>query len=302
MTSNNNALVAFSQALADAVAQASEAILLINGRRRYPASGIAFSNDLILTADHVVERDEDIEVILPDASAYSASVIGRDPGSDLAVLRIKSASLAAAQRAVAEARVGQIALALGRPTPEGIQASLGVVSAAGGPLRTGRGGMLERYLRTDAIPYPGFSGGPLVDASGQVLGINTSGLWQGGSLTIPASLSWSIAQTLAQYGRVKRGYLGVRSQNVTISSSQRAALGRDQSAALLLVSVEAGSPAENGGLMVGDILVGLQGQPVSDPDDLAARLIGAIVGQEAQVEILRGGVLTTQKVIIGERK
>jgi len=300
--SNENPLVIFSDALADAVAKAGAAVVLVDARRRHPASGIAIAADLVLTADHVVEREDEIRLLLPDGSEQTASLVGRDAGSDLAVLRLKNALLQAAEKAVYEARVGQLALALGRPTPDGIQASLGVVSAAGGPVRTGRGAMLERYLRTDTIPYPGFSGGPLVDAAGSVLGINTSGLWQGGSLTIPAALAWSISEALAQHGRIRRGYLGIRSQPVAIATAQRSTLGREQANGLLLVGVEEGSPAEKGGLLVGDILVGLGGAPVNDPDELAAHLVGDIVGQTTDLEMLRGGQPVTLKVIIGERK
>ena len=297
----DNPLMAFSDAMAAAVERAGAATVLVDARRRHPASGIVYASDLVLTADHVIEREEEIRLLLADGTEHAASLAGRDAGSDLALLRLKKGGLTAAESASEDGRVGQLALALGRPTAEGIQASLGVVSAVGGPVRTGRGGMLERYLRTDTIPYPGFSGGPLVDAAGRVLGINTSGLWQGGSLTIPVGLAWSIAETLAQHGRVKRGYLGIRSQPVAIAPPQRAALGREQNSGLLLVGVERDSPAEQGGLLVGDILVGVGGQPVSDPDELAARLMGSLVGQPAMLEVLRGGKPVTFKVIIGER-
>jgi S1-C subfamily serine protease len=182
-----------------------------------------------------------------------------------------------------------------------LQASLGVVSAIGGPARTGRGGLLERYLRTDAIPYPGFSGGPLVDAAGRVLGINTSGLARGASLVIPAGLAWATAAALAAHGRVRRGYLGVRSQAVSLPPVQQEALGRSQAGGLLLVGVEAGSPAEAGGLLVGDILVAFNGQALTDPDQLSARLAGEAVGQQAAIGVLRGGQLLTITVTIGER-
>ena len=216
---------------------------MVNGRRRLPASGIAFASDLILTANHVLEREEDIPVILPDGSEFSSRLAGRDPGSDLAVLRLEKSVAALAIPASEEAHVGQIVLALGRPSPNGIQASLGVVSAIGGPVRTGRGGLLERYIRTDAIPYPGFSGGPLVDSSGKVLGMNTSGLSRGASLVVPAGLAWQLAESLAKHGSVRRGYLGVRSQPVEVSAAQQEALGRQQEGGLLLVSVEKRSPA-----------------------------------------------------------
>ena len=299
--SEKNPLAALSDSLAQAVAKAGASTVLVNARRRMPASGIAYAADLILTADHVVERDEEIGVLLPDNSQVAATVAGRDPGSDLALLRLEKAAAVPASLAPGEARVGQLALALGRPSGEGIEASLGVISAQGGPLRSGRGGLLEKYLRTDTIPFPGFSGGPLVDAGGLVLGLNTSGLAHGAALTIPAGLAWSVAETLAKHGHVRRGFLGVRSQPVALPPAQRQALGREQESGLLLVSVEPGSPAEQGGLMVGDILVAVAGQPVADPDALLVSLSGAVVGQPTPVEVLRGGQPQTLTVTVGER-
>jgi S1-C subfamily serine protease len=301
-SNGNNILTALSDSMADAVEKAGAATVLVDGRRRLPASGIAFASDLILTANHVLEREEEIPVMLPDGSQLTANLAGRDPGSDLAVLRLGNAAAAVAEPAPQEARVGQLALALGRPSSEGIQASLGVVSAVGGPVRTGHGGLLERYIRTDAIPYPGFSGGPLVDSAGRVLGMNTSGLARGASLVIPAGLAWQIAGSLAKHGSVRRGYLGVRSQPVEIPPAQQQALGRQQETGLLLVGVERDSPAAAGGLMVGDILTGIGGGSVSDPDELLSRLAGDLVGQSTPVEVLRGGQLATITVTIGERK
>jgi S1-C subfamily serine protease len=302
MSNENNPLTALSDAMVAAVEKAGAATVMVNARRRLPASGIAFTADQILTADHVVERDEDIQVVLPDGSQLAASVAGRDPGSDLALLRLNSAAAAPAEAASRSAQVGQLVLALGRPSTGGIQASLGVVSAIGGPLRSGRGGLLEQHMRTDAIPYPGFSGGPLVDAAGRVVGINTSGLGRGVSLSIPVSLAWNLAGTLAEHGHVRRGFLGVRSQPVAIPAAQQSALGREQASGLLLVGVESGSPAAKGGLLVGDIVVAIAGQVVTDPDELVASLSGSVVGAPTPLEVLRGGVPATITVTIGERK
>jgi S1-C subfamily serine protease len=302
MSNENNPLTALSDAMVAAVEKAGAATVMVNARRRLPASGIAFTADQILTADHVVERDEDIQVVLPDGSQLAASVAGRDPGSDLTLLRLNSAAAAPAEAASRSAQVGQLVLALGRPSTGGIQASLGVVSAIGGPLRSGRGGLLEQHMRTDAIPYPGFSGGPLVDAAGRVVGINTSGLGRGVSLSIPVSLAWNLAGTLAEHGHVRRGFLGVRSQPVAIPAAQQSALGREQASGLLLVGVESGSPAAKGGLLVGDIVVAIAGQVVTDPDELVASLSGSVVGAPTPLEVLRGGVPATITVTIGERK
>jgi S1-C subfamily serine protease len=291
-----------SNAMADAVEKASPFTVLVNARRRFPASGIVYQPDLVLTAEHVVERDEDITIVPASGDEISATVAGRDPGSDLALLRLKTPLSLGASPVGPEARIGQFVLAVGRPSPEGIQASLGIVSALGGPVRTWRGGMLEGYLRTDAIPYPGFSGGPLIDANGEILGLNTSGLTRGAALTIPVKVAWKIAENLRDHGHVRRGYLGIRSQLVTIPPAQQKALGREQLHGLLLVNIEENSPAENSDLIVGDILVAIDGQPLYDPEDLSIRLSGAPIGKPTPIEVLRAGQPMTITVTIGEKK
>ena len=298
---SQNVLVELSDALADAAEKAGKATVLVNARRRMPASGIAYASDLILTADHVVEREEGIKVILADGAEVSARVAGRDAGSDLAVLKLERSTNTVAEATKSPARLGQIALALGRPSPDGIEASLGTVSAIGGPIRTGRGGMLERYLRTDSISYPGFSGGPLVAADGTILGLNTSGLANGAAVTVPADIAWSIAGTLVQHGRIKRGYLGIRSQTVEIPEASQKALQREQVTGLLIVGVEKGSPAAKGGLIVGDILVGVAGEPILHHDELFTRLNGDVVGKSTPIDLIRGGQPQTLNVVIGEK-
>jgi S1-C subfamily serine protease len=296
-----NVLVELSDALADAAEKAGKATVLVNARQRMPASGVAYASDLVLTADHVVEREEDIKVIFADGTEIPAKVAGRDAGSDLAVLRLERPATAVAEAAKSPARLGQIALVLGRPSPNGIEASLGTVSALGGPIRTGRGGMLERYIRTDSISYPGFSGGPLVAADGTMLGINTSGLARGAAVTIPADVAWKIADALVKHGRLQHGYLGIRSQAVDIPESSQKALRREQKTGLLVVGIEKDSPAAKGGFMVGDILVGVAGGPVLHHDELFARLDGDVVGTSTPIEVLRGGQPQTLNVLVGER-
>jgi S1-C subfamily serine protease len=302
MTIENNPLTAFSESLVKAVTRAGESTVLVNGRRRIPASGIVFGSDLILTADHVVERDDDISVILADGTSEPATIAGRDPGNDLAVLSLENVHLTPADKAEQEAKVGQMVIALGRPSQEGVEASLGIISAIGGPARTWRGGMLERYIRTDAVPFPGFSGGPLIDVEGKVLGINTSGIAHGAAITIPVSLAWANAESLSKHGYIKRGYLGIRSQQVELSAELRKGLDSQQETGLLLVSVENNSPAEAGGLLVGDILVAVNGHPTGNHDDLMLQLGGETVGENLSVSILRGGLPKQVAVKVGERK
>ncbi|MGE5123963.1 MAG: S1C family serine protease [Acidobacteriaceae bacterium] len=302
MSSDVNLFSAFSDQMVQAVEKAGESTVLVNGRRRLPASGIVYTPELILTADHVVERDEDLNVLIASGDVIPATIAGRDPGNDLALLRLEKSSAKPAEKASREARVGEAVLALGRPSQEGIEASFGIVCAIGGPVRTGGGGMLEHYLRTDVIPFPGFSGGPLIDTEGRILGLNTSGLAHGASITIPASIAWLDAENLAKFGYVKRGYLGIRSQVVAVSPDQRKALKRDQEQGLLLVSVESGSAAEAGGLIVGDILVAIEGQPVTNHDELMVYLTGQAVGNAITIQVLRGGQPISVSVTVGERK
>lgn len=294
-------LVELSDALADAAERAGKSTVLVNARRRMPASGIIFTNDLVLTAEHVIEREDDLSVVLADGSEVQGKLAGRDAGSDLAVLKLERTVDTVAEVTKSPARLGQIALALARPSRDGIEASLGTVSAIAGPVRTSRGGMLDRYIRTDSISYPGFSGGPLVGADGTILGLNTSGLSNGSAITIPADIAWSIADTLSKHGQIKRGYLGIRSQTVDLSSAAQDALKRKQATGLLVMSVENNSPASKGGFIVGDILLAVAGNPVLHHDELFARLNGDVVGKSTPIEILRGGQPHTLNVLIGER-
>ena len=294
-------LMELSDALADAAEHAGRSTVLVNARRRMPASGIVYASDLILTADHVIEKEEDIIVVLDSGEDVPAKVAGRDAGSDLAVLRLERPAATVAELTKSPARLGQIALALARPSRDGIEASLGTVSAISGPVRTGSGGMLERYIRTDSISYPGFSGGPLVSADGTILGLNTSGLSNGAAITIPADIAWNIAEALAKHGQIKRGYLGIRSQTVEVASLSQETLKRKQSTGLLIMSVEKDSPASKGGLMVGDILVAVAGHPVLHHDELFTRLDGNVAGKSTAIEILRGGQPQTLNVLVGER-
>jgi S1-C subfamily serine protease len=296
----NSDLQALSSSLASAVQSAGASVVSVDARQRFPASGVVTAPGLVLTASHVVQDDE-IKVTLPDGEELTAELLGRDPNSDLALLKL-SASKGTAASTNENPQTGQLALSLGRPTAEGVQASLGIVSAIGGPVRAHHGGVLESYLRTDAIPYPGFSGGPLVDAEGRVLGINTSGLGMGASLAIPAKLAWQIAKALQEHGSVKRGYLGVRSQQVELEDEARKSLKREQATGLLIMGVEKNSPASAASLIVGDVIVGFAGQPVDDHDDLLLQLNSGVVGKAIDLEILRGGKPQNLKLTVGEQE
>jgi S1-C subfamily serine protease len=293
-------LRALSNQMADAVERIKPALVLVNGRQRQPASGLVYGPDLVLTADHTLEREEDITIQTYDKRTLPAQFVGRDLGTDLALLRVANLGLVSAEAVTETVRVGQLVLAVGRTPEDGPMASSGVVSTVGGPLRTGRGAILERYIRTDATPYPGFSGGPLVDTQGNVAGILTTGLVNGVALAIPMDIATSIADTLAKQGYIKRGYLGISSQFVELPTSQRA--GRDQEHGLLIVKVDDTSPAQQGGILVGDILVALDGHQINDAEELQLLLVGDRVGKEIPVEVIRGNALQALQVTIGQRK
>ena len=293
-------LSGLSEALADVADQGGRSLVRVEARRRLPASGIIWSADgLIVTAHHIVRRDDNINVGLPDGQAVTATLVGRDPTTDLALLRAEATGLTPATWAAPdELRVGHMVLALGRPGRT-VQATLGIVSALGDAWRTPAGGQLDRYLQTDVVMYPGFSGGPLVDPAGQVLGLNTSALLRGVSLTVPAPTIGRVVDMLQTHGRVRRGFLGVSTQPVRLPEEVASQLG--QETGLLLVSVNSGGPAGTAGLVLGDTIVGLDNERVRHIDDLSALLSADRVGVEVPVRILRGGQVQELNVVIGER-
>jgi S1-C subfamily serine protease len=330
----SDALQSLSDALAAAVEKASPGIVRVEGRRRLPGTGIVWSSDgVIVTAHHIIERNENINVSLPGDVIAPARLIGRDPNTDLAVLKVEASTTPpvwADGTDGNELKVGHLVLAVGRPTAQ-VQATLGVVSKLSEPEsehkrkrahvegrgpRHGRGGREGRrwmwyaenemfgnvgpVIQTDVVMYPGFSGGPLLDASGAVRGMNTSALSRGSSITIPAATVRRVVEALLSHGKVRRGYLGIGAQPVRLPAALAQQL--DQEIGLMLVSVEPGSPAEKSGLLLGDILVGLNDYTVETIDELLMLLSGERVGTEAVVRIVRGGQLMDVAVTVGERE
>lgn len=295
----SNVLQSVSDELAGVVAAASPGVVRVDARHRHPATGIVLSADgLIITAHHVIQQEE-IKVGLADGSQVKATLVGRDPSTDLALLKAEAAGLTALGHAAADdLGVGHLVLALGRPGKT-VQATLGIISALGDAWRTSAGGNVDRYIQTDVVMYPGFSGGPLVNAAGNVVGLNTSALNQGVSLAIPASTLKRVADTLLAHGKVRRGYLGISTQRVHLPENFREQLGRKSG--LLIIAVDADTPAAASGLVLGDTVVALDGQAIRTHDDLLALLAGDRVGQKVPMEIIRGGELRTINVTIGER-
>jgi len=279
--------------LSGAVAAAAPGILRVDARRRHPASGLVWSDDgVIVTANHVVRRDEDLSVGLGADDAVPATLVGRDPTTDLAVLRaadgLPTGAAAAPWDEGAELAVGQLALAVGRPGASA-EASLALVSALGGAWRTAAGGSVDRWLRLDAVMYPGFSGGALVTAAGRVAGLVTSGLARGAALALPTPTLRRVVADILAHGSVRRARLGVGVQPVRLEPALAARLGRETG--VLVVSLDDEGPAAAAGLHVGDTLVALDGHPLRDLDDLMDALTGDRVGRALPITVVRAGAV-----------
>ena len=296
-------LAGISDELANAVERAGQSIVAVRARRNVAAGGIVWAPGVIVTADHVIERDEDITVILPTGQEVKATVAGRDAGTDLAVLRVEGATLTPAQIGdSATLRVGQFALAVARPGGEGLAASIGIVSAISGSWRTWRGGTVDALIRTDLTLYPGFSGGPLVDVAGRVVGLNTSGLSRGVALAIPTTTIKRVTDALLTRGHISRGYLGVGLQPVQLPSDLAGKLALTQTGGLMLVSVDGEGPGAKGGLLLGDILITLNEIAVDDTNQVQQVLDPESVGKTLTGRVIRGGQLQSVTLTIGERK
>jgi S1-C subfamily serine protease len=292
-----NPLVSLSNNLADVIATAAPSIVQVQGRRR-PASGLVYASDLVLTLARSLGREEGVRVRRDDGTVLEAEVAGWDPATSVAMLRVPNLGTKPLAPASDAARVGHLAIAIGRSWSNAVSASAGIVSVIGGPLRTGRRRAIDRVIRTTAPMHDGFSGGALLDAAGGLLGITTSTTIRGTTVVIPAEIAWKAAAALAEHGRIKRGYLGVAGLPIRLSGAQRV---DDRSSALLVVNVTADSPAATAGVLIGDLILDLDGEPIESPEDLLDRLAGDRVGREVALRILRGGTSQTIPVVVGER-
>lgn len=291
-------LTEFSNELADAVAAAAPSVVQVQGRRR-PASGLVHSADVVVTTLRAIGKEDGLSVRRHDGTALSAELAGWDPASGLAVLKVPGLGAPASRLSETSARVGHLALALARSWSNAVTASVGVVSVIGGPLPTGRRRSIEQVIRTTAPMHEGFSGGAFLDTAGGLLGVTTAMSIRGLHVVIPAPIAWKTADAILAHGRVRRGYLGVAAQPVALSGIQAGAA--DGARALLVVGVTADSPAAAAGMLVGDVLLQLDGHPLASPEDLLDLLIGDRVGRAAVLRVLRGGTATDVSVVVGER-
>lgn len=309
-TESGNNLSDFSAQITKAVENAAASIVAIDARPRVATSGIIWRDGgVIVSTNHTIRRDENITVSLGDGKTATATLVGRDAGTDIAVLKIDDEEIAktfkpAEIRETAEAKVGNIVLAVGRTSAEengAAAASFGIINKVSGAWRTWRGDEIERLITLDLSIFLGFSGGALINASGKVLGVNTSAFGRGLALTIPSETVNRVVDALLTSGRISKPYLGIGTQAVPISESLRQKLSLEQASGLMMLSVEADGAAEKAGVLIGDILLSLDDKQTLDPSDVQAALWGKEAGNAVKAKLLRGGELKEIEIVLGMR-
>src|SRR2546425_3748727 len=298
----SDTLQALSDNLAAAVDHAAAWVVAVNARPRIAASGLHWRPGVVVTADHTVRLEDDITVTLSDGRTVPATLAGRDAATDLAVLRIDGSGVPPASFAEpGSLKVGHVVLQVGRTGSAGHSASFGVVSTIVGPWRTWRGAEIDQLFQLDLAIHDGFSGSPLVDSQGNVVGLNTSGLLRGTPAALPLSVVNRVTDALLAKGRIARGYLGVGLQPVEVPPTLASKLDPPRSTGLIVLSVDASGPGGRGGLQLGDVIVAVDRQPVTDVRDVLPVLAPERVGSTGDVSLMRGGAPQTVSVSIAER-
>lgn len=283
-------LAALSNALAAVVERAGRTALAVHARPQFASSGAFWKPGIVVTAEHTIRREEDITVTLPDGSNTAATLVGSDAGTDIAVLKVDAEGVALPTAGAPQP--GNLALAIGRSADSGVNATMGSISAVSGAWRTWRGGRLDHYIRLDLTLYPGSSGGVVVDVGGNAIGIATSALSRIAGLAIPAANITRVVDEILARGQVSRGYLGVGLQPIELP---------DHHKGLIVLSLGSDGPAAKAGVLLGDILVSLDGVAVAEPEDLQNVVEARAVGQTVEAAVVRGGVVRSIAISIGER-
>jgi len=291
-----------SDEFAAAAEQVGKSVVAVHGAHRFGASGIQWRKGVIVTAEHAVRRVNEVRVRIGPEESVSASVAGRDPSTDLAVLKVTGEALAEVRvDASPELKLGQLVLALARSRRGNLVASPGIIGGLSGELRTWRGGRLDQHIRLALELYPGFSGGPLLGAAGKVIGINTSALARGRGMTIPATTVNRVVDELLEKGHIARPYLGLAMQPVDIPEALGAKLKAPTNRGLLVVHVESGGPAEKADLLIGDILVALRDRTLQESEGLHSVVLSSQIGETLPLTVLRGGSPLQVSIVVGER-
>ena len=291
-------LTQFSDQLANVVAAVAPSVLQVRGRRR-PASGIAYGPQIVLTTMGAVDSESGIEITPHEGRTRDAELIGWDPATGIALLRAPELDAPSAKPSDSVVRVGQLALAAARSWSNALTASAGIVAVIGGPLQTGRRRTIDQVFRTTAPMHDGFSGGAFLDTAGGLIGVVTAASIRGFRIIIPAATAWKAAAAILEHGQVKRGYLGVAGQSVTVPEHQRGSAGRAQG--LLVMAVTTGGPAADAGVLVGDVLLAVDQQPIDSPEELMDLMHAAGAGRQVVLTVLRGTATQELTATIGQR-
>jgi len=291
-----------SEGLADAVEHVGRSVVAIHASRHGSASGVLWRSGVVVTVAHAIRRDEGLQVTLPDGSRRQAALAGVDGTTDLAVLKVEGEWPDVADIGDAgSVRAGHLVFAVARDLQGQSSASFGIVSATAGEWRTWRGGHIDRLIRLDGRLYPGFAGGPIADTEGQVIGIGTHGLARSFGVAIPASTVSRVTEQLLVSGRIAHGFLGIGTRPVTLPEPLSRKLGLEKNVGLIVLSLAPQGPAEQAGLLPGDILVELAGRPLQDIDDLQSALGADRIGERVRVGVVRGGERVDSAITLGER-
>jgi S1-C subfamily serine protease len=295
-------LIELSNALAQATGRAATNTVAVHAEARGSSSGVIWRSGIVVTSEHALRRDDEIHVTLADDRVVPATLAGRDPSTDLAVLKCAEAATPVTEFGDASAiKPGSLTLVVGRTRASGPVAALGVVSLAVTERKTWTGASLAPYIRLDIALSPTAAGAAAVDAHGRIFGIATPRFARFGAIAVPASTVNTVVDTLLQKGRIPRGYLGVGLQPVRLPEALRQSLHREQKTAAIILEVESESPAHKAGLVIGDIIVSLSGQPVAHLEDVHSQLQGAAIGKSLTLGFVRGGTFQETHVVVGER-
>jgi S1-C subfamily serine protease len=288
----------FSNELARVSEEAGKSVVAIHGGHRHSGSGVLWRDNIVITADHLIREDDDVPVTLSSEKNTKATVVGRDAATDLAALKLgetgdlKPANFGGAS----DLKIGNYVLALGRSRRGNIVASAGIISGLMGGWRTWQGSEIEQFIRPDLTLYPGFSGGPLIDSRGQVIGINTLGLRRSTPICIPHTAIARVCEELATRGSVARPYLGIAVRPVQLSDRTREELGLGTPYGVLIIQIEPMGPADQSGMLIGDVLVRAGGESIADSEDLLDLFSKKRIGDELEAYVVRGGKLVTLRI------
>lgn len=295
-------LVELSNALAQSTDHAAANVAAVHTEKRGSSSGVVWRPGVVVTAEHALRRDEEIHLTLPDGRVVAATLAGRDPSTDIAVLKCAEAATAISEFGdVASLKPGSLALVVGRTRASGPVAGLAVVSLVVAERHTWAGASLAPYVRLDISLQPTAAGGVVIDAHGRAVGMATPRFARFGAIAIPAPTVNRVVDVLLEKGRIPRGYLGVGLQSVRLPDALRQSLQRSEKGAAIVLEVEPNGPANKAGIVIGDILVSLAGRSVTRLEDIHSQLQGEAIGKSLTLKFIRGGAIQETNIVVGER-